>query len=255
MKRVLGFTYGVVSYAVFFGTFLYAIGFVGNIFVPKTIDGPAEGPLGIALAINCALLGVFALQHSVMARPGFKKWWTKIIPEPLERSTYTLLSSLALILLFWQWRPIGGMVWNIQDHVGQIILFSVFALGWLTVLVTTFMINHFDLFGLRQSWLYLRGKEYTPLGFMTPGPYKYIRHPLYVGWFLAFWATPTMSATHLLFAIGTTVYVLVAIIFEERDLVKGLGAEYEDYRENVPMFVPSIGKRYEPQRHVARQNG
>ena len=237
--RVIALLYGVVAYAIFFGTFVYAVGFVGNILVPKSIDSAAQGPLGQALLINVLLLGVFAVQHSVMARPTFKKWWTKFVPEPTERSTYVLLSSLALILLFWQWRPMGGIIWDVQNTVGRVVLLSVFAFGWLLVLATTFLINHFDLFGLRQVYLYSRGREYTPLGFMTPGPYKLVRHPLYVGWLCAFWATPTMTVAHLVFAIGTTGYILMAIQLEERNLVEYL-PEYAGNRRRVPMLIPRL---------------
>jgi protein-S-isoprenylcysteine O-methyltransferase Ste14 len=222
----------------FLGTFLYAIGFLGNVAVPKAIDSAAAGPLGEALLVNALLLGVFAVQHSVMARPGFKRWWTKLVPHPVERSTYVLFSNLALILLFWQWRPMGGVVWDVEHPAGRAVLYGLFALGWLTVLVTTFLINHFDLFGLRQVWLYFRGRECTPLGFVTPGPYQYVRHPLYVGWLTAFWATPTMTAAHLVFALGTTAYILVAIYFEERDLTEAHGRAYAEYRQRVPMLVP-----------------
>jgi protein-S-isoprenylcysteine O-methyltransferase Ste14 len=239
-KRIAVFLYGVISYAIFFGTFLYAIGFIGNFFVPKTIDGEPEIPFGSALLINAALLGLFAIQHSVMARPAFKQWWTKFIPKPAERSTYVLFSSAALILLFSYWQPMGGLVWNVEDQVGRIVLYSLFGLGWALVLYATFLINHFDLFGLRQVWLYLRGKEYTRLVFRTPSLYKFVRHPLYVGWLLAFWATPTMTVTHLVFAVATTAYILVAIQFEEHDLVTEHGATYEKYRRTVPMLVPSF---------------
>ncbi len=243
LKRIAVFVYGVASYALFFGTFLYAIGFIGNFFVPKTIDGTPEVPFGEALLINLALLSLFAIQHSVMARLGFKRWWTRIIPKPAERSTYTLLSSLALILMFSMWQPLGGVVWDVQDSVGQIVLYTLFGLGWGLVLLSTFLINHFDLFGLRQVWLYLRGKEYTPLAFRTPSLYKYVRHPLYVGWLFAFWATPTMTVTHLLFAVVTTAYILFAIRLEERDLVGEHGPKYEAYRKRVPMLVPSFKSR------------
>lgn len=240
-KRIAVFLYGVVAYAVFFGTFLYAIGFIGNFYVPKTIDSGPEIPFGTALLVNAGLLGLFALQHSIMARKGFKNWITQFIPRAAERSTYTLLSALCLILLFTQWQPMGGSIWNVQDPVGRIVLYSLFGFGWLLVLVATFLINHFDLFGLRQVWLYLRGKEYTPLKFRTPGPYKLVRHPLYVGWLLAFWATPTMTAAHLVFAIATTVYILIAIQLEERDLVAEHGRAYENYRRSVPMLIPKLG--------------
>jgi protein-S-isoprenylcysteine O-methyltransferase Ste14 len=240
MKRVLVFAYGVVSYAAFFLTFLYAAGWVGNLFVPKSLDGEPTVSFVQALVTNVLLLGVFALQHSVMARPGFKRWWTRLVPEAAERSTYVLFSSLALILLFWGWQPIGGVVWDIQDPVGRMIAYALFAFGWGLVLVTTFLINHFDLFGLRQVWLYLRGKQYTHLRFVTPGPYRLVRHPLYVGWLFAFWATPTMTAAHLLFAIVTTAYILVAIQLEERDLVKVHGDDYANYRRRVPMLLPRL---------------
>jgi len=239
MSRIVVFLYGVVSYGVFFGTFLYAAGFVGNLLVPKGLDAPPVGSFGASLPIDLALLGLFAVQHSVMARPAFKRAWTRIVPPAAERSTYVLASSLALILLFWQWRPLGGVVWDIQAPFGRALMHACFAFGWLLVLVTTFLINHFDLFGLRQVWLHLRGRPYEPLPFKTPGPYRLVRHPLYVGWFFAFWATPTMTATHLLFAVVTTAYILVAIQLEERDLVAA-HPEYEGYRRRVPMLVPSI---------------
>jgi len=245
MGRIIFFIYGLIAYAIFFATFLYAIGFLGNFAVPKSIDSGAEGPLGMAIFINVLLLGVFAVQHSVMARPKFKEWWTKAIPEPIERSTYVLFSSLALLLLFLLWQPIGGTVWNVQSELGQIILYSLFGFGWVLVLVSTFLINHFDLFGLRQVYLYLRGVEYTYLEFSTPGPYNYVRHPLYVGWLFAFWATPTMTIAHLLFAIVTTIYILIAIQFEERDLVKAYGDKYIDYRRRVAMIIPFV-KRSKP---------
>jgi protein-S-isoprenylcysteine O-methyltransferase Ste14 len=236
MGRIVAFVYGVVSYAIFFATFLYAIGFVGNL-VPQGMDAPPVSPLGTSLLIDLGLLGLFAVQHSVMARPAFKRAWTRIVPQPVERSTYVLASSLALILLFWQWRPLGGVVWNIENPVGRAVMHAGFAFGWGLVLVSTFLINHFDLFGLRQVWLHLRGRAYTMLPFKTPGPYRLVRHPLYVGWFFAFWSTPTMTATHLLFAVMTTAYILIAIQLEERDLVSA-HPEYAEYRDRVPMLVP-----------------
>lgn len=244
MKRLLILLYGVFCYAVFFVTFLYAIGFVGNLWVPKAMDSPRETGVATALAIDLALLALFALQHSVMARPAFKRLWTRVIPESAERSTYTLLSSLALILLFWQWRPLGGVVWNVEDDVGRIVLYTLCAFGWTLVLVATFLINHFDLFGLRQVWLQFRGRPYRPLPFKTPGPYRLVRHPLYVGWFFAFWATPTMTLTHLVFALMTSAYILVAIRLEERDLLDTL-PEYARYRREVPMLLPRLARRAE----------
>ena len=237
-KRVSFFIYGVVCYAIFFATFLYAIGFVGGFGVPTTLDGPRTAPLAVGLAVNAALLGLFAVQHSVMARKGFKERWTRIVPPPLERSTYVLFSSAALILVFWQWRPLGGVVWSVTDPIGVAVLRGLFAFGFGLVLVSTFLINHFDLFGLRQVWLFLRGKPYTMLRFGTPGPYRLVRHPLYVGWFFAFWMTPVMTVAHLLFAILTTGYILVAIQLEERDLVREHGPAYEEYRRRVPMLIP-----------------
>ncbi|MGA9030926.1 MAG: methanethiol S-methyltransferase [Sulfuricaulis sp.] len=243
MKRIAAFTYGVVCYAIFFGTFLYAIGFVGNFIVPKSIDSIPDGPLDQALLINALLLGLFAVQHSVMARPAFKRWWTRFVPKPVERSTFVLFSSLALIALFAFWQPIGGVIWHVQDPVGQAVLYGLCALGWGILLVSTFLINHFDLFGLRQVWLHLRGKEYRPLNFGTPGLYKIVRHPIYVGFIIAFWATPTMTAAHLFFALLTTAYILIGIRFEERDLVTFHGARYSEYRKQVPMLVPRLGGR------------
>jgi protein-S-isoprenylcysteine O-methyltransferase Ste14 len=227
---------------VFFATFLYAIGFIGNFGVPRTLDGLPQGSFWTSLIIDFGLLGLFAVQHSVMARKWFKDAWTRIVPGPLERSTYVLFSSLALILMFWQWRPLGGVVWSVESAAGKAVLLSIFAFGFALVLVATFLINHFDLFGLRQVWLYLLGREWTPLKFNTPALYKIVRHPLYVGWFFAFWATPTMTLAHLLFSVATTAYILLAIRLEERDLVREHGKKYEDYRREVPMLIPFTGK-------------
>ena len=238
LKRIAFFLYGVLCYAIFFGTFLYAIGFIGGFGVQRTLDGAATGPLVRGIAIDAGLLMLFAVQHSVMARKWFKERWTRIVPAPLERSTYVLFSSLALILLMRLWQPLGGVVWSVEDPVGRAVLLSLFAFGWALVLVSTFLINHFDLFGLRQVWLFLRGKPYTTLRFGTPWAYRLVRHPIYVGWFFAFWMTPTMTFAHLLFAIATAAYILIAIQFEERDLVREHGSAYEEYRRTVPMLVP-----------------
>ncbi len=240
-KKAVFLIYGVLSYLIFISTFLYAIGFIGNFAVPTTLDGPATGTFWQGFLINTALLGLFAVQHSLMARPWFKERWTQLVPKPIERSTYVLLSSLALILLFWQWRPLGGVVWLVEDPVGAAILRAFFAFGWGLVLISTFLINHFDLFGLRQVWFYFRGIPYSPPVFRTPALYKFVRHPLYVGWFFAFWMTPTMTFAHLLFATATTAYILIAIQFEERDLVREHGRAYEDYQRSVPMLVPFTG--------------
>ena len=240
LKRLSVFLYGVLCYVVFFATFLYAIGFVCNLYVPRSLDGPPAAPLGSSLMIDLGLLLLFALQHSVMARPAFKRWWTRLIPEPAERSTYVIASSIALIILFAFWQPLGGVVWSVAQPTAVIVLYSLCAFGWLLVLVSTFLLNHFDLFGLRQVWLYLRGAPYTHLTFSTPGPYRLVRHPLYVGWLFAFWATPDMTLTHFVFALATSGYILAAIQLEERDLVRHLGTQYSDYRKRVPMLIPGI---------------
>ena len=242
LKRISFFAYGTLSYVIFLGTFLYAVGFIGGFGVPRTLDGPATAPLGISLAINVGLLTLFAVQHSVMARKWFKEWWTRIVPKPIERSTYVLFSSVALIVMFALWRPLGGVVWSVEDPAGRIVLRSLFAFGWGLVLFSTFLINHFDLFGLRQVWRNLLGQPETGMRFTTPGPYKLVRHPLYVGWLFAFWMTPVMTAAHLLFSLATTAYILLAIQFEERDLVREHGETYEEYRRSVPMLIPSLPK-------------
>ena len=238
------FLFGVVSYVVFLASFLYAIGFVGGFGVPTTLDGLPSDGIATPLMIDALLLALFAVQHSVMARPWFKAVVTRRVPAAAERSLYVLCSSVALILLFWQWRPIGGTVWDVASPAGRAALHALFVLGWSTVLITTFLINHFDLFGLRQVWLFLRGKPYTSLRFATPGPYRHVRHPLYVGWFLAFWSTPTMTAAHFFFATMTAAYIVLAIRWEERDLEAVYGATYAEYRRRVPMFVPRVGRRH-----------
>ena len=238
LGRVATFVYGVLCYLVFFGTFLYAIGFIGDVVVPKSIDSGRTAPLGEALLVNAALLTLFAVQHSTMARPWFKRMWTRIVPKQVERSTYVLLSSLALILLFALWQPIGGVIWKVEQPTVRAVLYGLFAIGFLLVLISTFLINHFDLFGLRQVYLYLRGKEYTQLPFGTPILYRHVRHPLYLGWLFAFWATPTMTIAHLVFAIATTAYIFLAIQFEEKDLIDVYGDDYKRYKQSVPMILP-----------------
>ena len=242
-KRSIVFLYGVTCYGVFLATYLYAIGFVTNLFVPRSIDSAPGGDFVSSVAVNLALLLGFAIQHSVMARPAFKQWLTGFIPEPAERSTYVLASSLALIALFAFWQPLGGTVWTVKDPTAALLLHILCAFGWLLVLVSTFLINHFDLFGLRQVWLYLAGAAYQPIGFRTPGPYRLVRHPLYVGWLFAFWSTPTMTAAHLLFAVMTTAYILFAIRLEEHDLIANLGDAYRQYRQRVPMLIPFTSGR------------
>lgn len=242
-KRILFFAYGSLSYLIFLGTFLYAVGFIGNFGVPRTLDDAASGSFALTIAIDAGLLVLFAVQHSVMARKWFKVWWTRIVPSVVERSTYVLFSSLALILLFAQWRPLGGLIWSIDDPVGRLVLRGLFAFGWGLLLLSMFLINHFDLFGLRQVWLNLKGRPYKTLRFATPGPYRLVRHPLYVGWLFAFWMTPVMTSAHLLFSIATTAYIVLAIQFEERDLVREHGNAYEQYRRSVPMLLPFSGSR------------
>jgi len=240
MGRILAFLYGAIAYLIFFVTFLYAIGFVGNLVVPKAIDTGREGPFALSLVIDAVLLGLFAIQHSVMARPGFKNLWTKLVPKVVERSTYVLLASLALALLFWQWRPLLGVIWDVRNPTVALILTIVFFAGWAIVLISTFLINHFDLFGLRQVYLQ---QKYTYLGFRKPGFYKFVRHPIMLGFIIAFWATPKMTLGHLVFTIATTAYILIAIQLEERDMVSIHGETYEEYRRDVSMLLPLPPRR------------
>ena len=242
MSKFAALVFGVVSYFVFFGTFLYAIGFVGNFFVPKSIDSGSAGDMTSALLINVVLLTIFGLQHSVMARPGFKRVWTKIVPPALERSVFVLLASLALILVFWQWRPMTGVIWSVENSYGRSVLWMIFAIGWLTVLLSTFMINHFELFGLRQVYLNSRGMNDSQMSFQTRAFYRFVRHPIMLGFIIAFWATPDMTTGHLLFAAVTTVYILVALQLEERDLVDHHGETYREYQRKVSMLVPTPRK-------------
>ncbi len=239
----LAFLYGAACYVIFLVTFLYAVGFVGNFLVPKSIDSGAPGALPAALLLDVVLLGIFAVQHSVMARKGFKQWWTRIVPEPVERSTYVLLSSLALVLLFSQWQPIAGSLWSVQSPAGRSVLWAFFGLGWLIVLTSTFMINHFDLFGLRQVYLRLKNEPYRPLPFVQVALYRFIRHPIMLGFLIAFWATPDMSYGHLLFSVATTGYIFIGIWLEERDLRRAHGEEYERYRQEASMLLPFPRRR------------
>jgi methanethiol S-methyltransferase len=238
LKRSSYFLFGVASYVVFLATFLYLVAFVGGFLVPTRLDAPQSGSLPLALLVDCVLVAVFGIQHSVMARRWFKERWTQVIPWAIERSTYVLCASLALILLFWQWRPIGIQVWSVDNAAARAVLWTLFAAGWGTVLAVTFLINHFDLFGLRQVWLPLMGKPYSPVPFVDPLPYRLIRHPLYFGFLLAMWATPNMTLAHLVFVVTISIYIFIAIYFEELDLVAEHGASYEEYRRRVPMLLP-----------------
>jgi protein-S-isoprenylcysteine O-methyltransferase Ste14 len=237
VRRILIMAYGMFSYALFHITMLYAVGFIGGFLAPTHLDDSRRGSAAAALAVDLGLLILFALQHSGMARPAFKRWWTRLVPEPAERSTYVLFSCATLILLFWCWQPIGGVVWAIEDKSIRAIVYAIFAAGLLIVLGTSFLINHFDLFGLRQVWLHFHGRPYTHLRFTTPALYRIVRHPLYVGWLIAFWATPRMTIAHLAFASALTGYILIAIRWEERDLAD-VHPEYAAYREHVPMLIP-----------------
>jgi protein-S-isoprenylcysteine O-methyltransferase Ste14 len=242
MNPALMLAYGIVSYLVFLVAFLYAIGFVGDLVVPKSVNSGTPEPWTVALAIDAILLGLFAVQHSVMARPAFKRWWTKIVPQVAERSTYVLISSLLLLLLYWQWRPLPEPIWHVEAAVGRGLLWGLYAAGWLIVFLSTFMIDHFELFGLRQAVTYFRGQPNAPASFKTPGFYGFVRHPLMLGFVIAFWAAPEMTAGRLLFAFATTAYILIALQLEERDLLHYFGEQYEQYKKRVPMLLPWASK-------------
>ena len=239
----LSFLYAGVSYLAFLVSFTYAIGFVGNVVVPKGIDTPPNGSLPDALVVDLLLLGLFALQHSVMARKGFKQWWTRFVPEPVERSTFVLASSIVLGLLLWKWQPIEGSLWSVQAPAARFALQALFWLGWAIALSSTFMINHFDLFGLRQVYLRLRGEPYRPLPFVKVALYRVVRHPLMLGLLIAFWATPDMTYGHLLFSLATTGYIFLGIWLEERDLRRAHGADYEQYTREASMLLPLPKRR------------
>ncbi|MBI3860800.1 MAG: isoprenylcysteine carboxylmethyltransferase family protein [Planctomycetia bacterium] len=238
MQRIAFFIYGVTGHLLFLATYAWLAVFVGNFVVHHSVDSPPSHSIGLAIIVDLGLIVLFGLQHSTMARPAFKAIWTRIVPQPIERATYVHAANIATAFLIWQWRAIDVVVWDVQNPVGRWLLYGLFAAGWLMVPAVTLMINHFDLFGTRQVWLYLKGQEYEALPFRTPMLYSKVRHPLYVGWFIAFWATPTMTAGHLLLASGMTAYILVAVVFEERDLIAHFGQRYLEYRNRVPMFFP-----------------
>ncbi len=243
MSRIGIFAYGILSYLVFFAVFLYGIGFIGGFLTPTSLDGVPTTTLAHALAVDLALLAAFAVQHSGMARPAFKTWWKRVVPEAAERSTYVLLSSLALVALYIFWEPIGGVIWSASDGTVRNSIIGLYLFGWLLLLYTTFLIDHFDLFGLKQVWRRLLDRAYRAPVFRTPSLYKIVRHPLYIGWLTIFWAAPTMTVAHLVFALACTAYILIAIRFEERDLVTAFGTTYVDYRARTPMLIPRLWSR------------
>jgi len=253
MTRFFGFLYGVIAYAVFLAIGPYALGFILGVGTPTMLDGPVRSPLPIALAIDVALLGAFAIQHSGMARPAFKRWWTRIVPESVERSTYVMVSNLLMIALFAWWQPIGPVLWRAPDGWPRNALIGLNLLGWVILLWSTFLIDHFDLFGLKQVWLKLTGRAPRQPRFHTPVLYRLVRHPLYVGWLTIFWAAPVMTLAHLVFCLGTTGYILIAIQLEERDLVDVFGASYVEYRRRTPMLIPRLGRRAGPADRSAQQ--
>jgi len=243
-KRIAILIWGVACYALFFACFLYAIAFVGNLAIaPKTIDSGEPGPIGLALAVNLGLLSLFAVQHSGMARPGFKRAWTKVIPDAAERPTYVLVSTLTLVVLFAYWQPIGGEVWSVTNPVGAAALRALYFAGWAMLLYAIALLGHFELFGIRQAWLGFRGRPYAPQPFETPGLYRHMRHPIYVSWAVIFWATPVMSAGHLLFAVVATAYMVLAVFVEERDLVGHFGDTYRRYQETTPKYLPRLRRK------------
>jgi protein-S-isoprenylcysteine O-methyltransferase Ste14 len=244
MKRWLFLAYGTGAHLAFLAVYALLAGFVGNLLVPKTIDAPGGGPIGAAVTVNLLLVAVFALQHSIMARPAFKRLWTRVVTPAIERSTYVWIANAVTLVLIWQWRPIDAVVWNATHPVARGVLWALFAAGWLAVPLVSLMISHFDLFGTRQVWLHFQGKPYASLPFRTPLAYALVRHPLYLGWALAFWATPTMTAGHLLFASSMTIYMIAAALVEERDLVAHFGRAYREYQEEVPMFVPRLKRPF-----------
>lgn len=255
MKRFFVLLYGGICYLIFLASFLYSIGFVGNFLVPRSIDVGPEASFTVALVINAVLLGLFAVQHSVMARQKFKEWLTQYIPGPAERPTYVLFSGLLLILLFWLWRPMTDVVWEFQGTVPVYFMWSIFGFGWFLVLISTFLIDHFHLFGLRQVWNHFHDNPPADIDFQTPGLYKYVRHPLMLGFLLAFWATPTMTAGHLLFAGLTTGYIFVGVTLEEQDLLTHFGDMYRRYRKKVPMLFPWKGKAFDASEGESRTDG
>jgi methanethiol S-methyltransferase len=242
MKRTIFLVYGITCHLMFLAVYAYFAGFVGNYFVPKSIDSGEAGPMGLAMAINLGLIALFGLQHSIMARPAFKQVWTRLVPKPIERSTYVLVSNLVLVLLMWQWQPINGVeIWNFPSGIGYVAMTALFVAGWLLVPMVSLMINHFDLFGTRQVWLHYQDKPYTSLPFRTPFAYRFVRHPLYIGWMLAFWATPTMTLGHLIFAASLSAYMVAASFVEERDLVEHFGTHYVEYQRSTGRLVPRLG--------------
>lgn len=243
MKKALAFAYGVLVYVLFLGTFLYAIAFVGNLRVPTTVDSGKPASTLAAIVIDALLLGLFAIQHSVMARYAFKKRWTRVVPWHLERSTFVLAASVALAVLLWQWRPVPGTVWDLRGTPAGSVLSVVFWAGWAILLFSTFLIDHFELFGLEQVWAYVKGREFHRPAFKTPMFYQWVRHPIYLGFVIAFWSAPVMTVGHLLFSVASTGYILVGIFFEERDMVRAYGDAYRDYQRHVPMLIP-LGRRY-----------